>query len=191
VVGTTLEWAGPEVASGSSVWANFLTHFHDAQMVLERWPCKEPFPGAKGWSVNDISSHGINLMFRYLMSKDELKDLAPHIVGWSDSKFHLHHKTSSDRMALEYKTLEAGSEAWLEIPIVTGATESGKVLVLAHVKQCLAEVHNAARQKDGGPDVAPPSSESSESGDRGEHIESYQEEYDENHTIGCSKAQVT
>ncbi|KIJ90155.1 hypothetical protein K443DRAFT_135700 [Laccaria amethystina LaAM-08-1] len=50
-------------------------------------------------------------------------------------------------MALEYKSLEAGSEAWLEIPIVTGATESGKVLVLARVKQCLAEVHNAARQK--------------------------------------------
>jgi hypothetical protein len=94
-------------------------------------------------------------MFTYLMSKDDLKDLAPRIVGWSDGKFHLHHKTSSDRMALEYKSLEAGSEAWLEIPIVTGATESGKVLVLARVKQCLAEVHNAARQKDGGPDVAP------------------------------------
>jgi hypothetical protein len=65
-------------------------------------------------------------MFTYLMSKDELKDLAPHIVGWSDGKFHLHHKTSSDRIALEYKSLEAGSEAWLEIPIVTGATESGR-----------------------------------------------------------------
>jgi len=83
-----VEWAGSEVASGSSVWANFLTHCHDAKMVLERWPSKEPFPGAKGWSVSDISSHGINLMFTYLMSKDDLKDLAPHIVAWSDSKFY-------------------------------------------------------------------------------------------------------
>jgi len=64
-------------------------------------------------------------------------------------------KTSSDRLALEYKSLEAGSEAWLKIPIVTGAAESGKVLVFACVKNCLAEVHNAARQIDGGPDVAP------------------------------------
>jgi len=58
-------------------------------------------------------------------------------------------------LALEYKSLEAGSEAWLKIPIVTGAAESGKVLVFAHIKNCLAEVHNAARQIDGGPDMAP------------------------------------
>ena len=58
-------------------------------------------------------------------------------------------------MASGYKSLEVGSEAWLEIPIVTGATESGEVLVLACVKHCLPEVHNAARQNDGGPDVAP------------------------------------
>ena len=124
-------------------------------MVLERWPCKEPFPGAKGWSVNDISSHGINLMFTYLMSKDELKDLAPSIVAWSDGKVHSNNKSSSDRTASGYKSLEVGSEAWLEIPIVMGATKSGEVLVLACVKHCLPEVHNAARQNDGGPDVAP------------------------------------
>ena len=150
-----VEWAGSEVASGTSVWANFLTHCRDAQMVLERWPGKEPFPGAKGWSVNDISSHGINLLFTYLMSKDELKDLAPRIVAWSEGKFHFNNETSSDRITLEYKSLEVGSESWLEIPIVTGATESGEELVLARVKHCLAEVHNAARQNDGGPDVAP------------------------------------
>ena len=81
------ELAGPEVALGPTVWANFFTHCRDAQMVLERWPYNEPFPGAKGWSVNDVSSHGINLIFMYMMSKSETKELAPRIVAWSDGQF--------------------------------------------------------------------------------------------------------
>ena len=113
-----VELAGPEVASASLVWSHFFTHCRDAQMVLERWPC--------------------------LMSKDELKDLAPSIVAWSDGKVHSNNKSSSDRTASGYKSLEVGSEAWLEIPIVTGDTELGEVLVLACVKHCLPEVHNAA-----------------------------------------------
>ncbi|EDR11676.1 uncharacterized protein LACBIDRAFT_324388 [Laccaria bicolor S238N-H82] len=135
-----VEWAAPEVAAGSSVWANFLTHCHDVEMVLKRWPCKEPFPGVKGWSISDISSPGITVMFTYLMSKDdELKALAPCIVAWSDN----------------HKSLDEGSEEWLEIPIIMGVMESGEVKVLACIKNCQPKVHNAVQQKDGGLDVAP------------------------------------
>ena len=36
-----------------------------------------------------------------------------------------------------------------------GTLESGKHTVFAHVRNCLSEVHNATRQNDGGPEVAP------------------------------------
>ena len=58
-------------------------------MVLKRWPCNEPIPGAKGWSITDITSNGINLIFTYMISKDETNKLAPQIVLWSDGKFYL------------------------------------------------------------------------------------------------------
>ncbi|EDQ98397.1 uncharacterized protein LACBIDRAFT_302695 [Laccaria bicolor S238N-H82] len=108
-------------------------------MVLERWPCNEPIPGAKGWSITDISSNGINLIFTYMISKDETKNLAPQIVLWSD----------------DYTDLVVGSEEWLDIPIVTGESESGELVVLARVKNCAPEVENAARQNDGGADCPP------------------------------------
>ena len=79
--------AGPEIASALALWANFFTHCRDARMILERWPCNEPIPGAKGWSITDISSNGINMIFTYMISKDETKELGPQIVSWSDGKF--------------------------------------------------------------------------------------------------------
>ena len=80
--------AGPEIASASALWANFFTHCRDARMILERWPCNEPIPGAKGWSITDISSNGINMIFTYMVSKDETKELGPQIVSWSDGTFN-------------------------------------------------------------------------------------------------------
>ena len=84
-----MECAGPEIASASALWANFFTHCRDAKMVLKRWPCNEPIPGAKGWSITDITSNGINLIFTYMISKDETNKLAPQIVLLSDGKFYL------------------------------------------------------------------------------------------------------
>ena len=52
--------------------------------------------------------------------------------------------------AVDYMDLVEGSEDWLDIPIVTGESESGKVIVLAHVRNCMAEVENAAQQNNGG-----------------------------------------
>ena len=57
--------------------------------------------------------------------------------------------------ALDYMDLVEGSEDWLDIPIVTGKSESGKVVVLARVRNCAPEVQNAARQNDGGADCPP------------------------------------
>lgn len=56
-------------------------------MTLKRWPCNEAIPGAKGWSITDITSNGINMIFTYMISKDETKELGPQIVSWSDGKF--------------------------------------------------------------------------------------------------------
>jgi len=57
--------------------------------------------------------------------------------------------------ALDYTDLVEGSEDWLDIPIVTGKSESGKVVVLARVRNWAPEVQNAARQNDGGADCPP------------------------------------
>ena len=57
--------------------------------------------------------------------------------------------------ALDYAELVAGSEDWLDIPIVTGESKSGELVVLARVRNCAPEVENAARQKDGGADCPP------------------------------------
>jgi hypothetical protein len=57
--------------------------------------------------------------------------------------------------ALDYTDLVEGSEEWLDIPIVTGESESGELVVLARVKNCAPEVENAARQNDGGADCPP------------------------------------
>jgi len=46
--------------------------------------------------------------------------------------------------ALDYMDLVEGSEDWLDIPIITGKSESGKVVVLACVRNCAPEVQNAA-----------------------------------------------
>ena len=51
--------------------------------------------------------------------------------------------------------LEVGSEEWLDVPLVTGESESGELVILARVKNCTAEIHNAARQMDGGPGCPP------------------------------------
>ena len=83
--------AGPEIASAATLWANFFSHCRDAQITLERWPCNEPFPGAKGWSINDVSSGGISLMFTYMVSKNEMRELAPRLVSWSEGKLHFLH----------------------------------------------------------------------------------------------------
>ncbi|EDQ98612.1 uncharacterized protein LACBIDRAFT_335810 [Laccaria bicolor S238N-H82] len=57
--------------------------------------------------------------------------------------------------ALDYMDLAEGSEDWLDIPIITGKSESGVLVVLAHVRNCLLEVENAAQQNDGGADCPP------------------------------------
>ena len=54
--------------------------------------------------------------------------------------------------ALDYADLVEGSEDWLDIPIITGESESGEVVVLTHVRNCMPKVENAARQNDGGAD---------------------------------------
>ena len=46
--------------------------------------------------------------------------------------------------ALDYADLVEGSEDWLDIPIVTGKSKSGEVVVLARVRNCMPEVENAA-----------------------------------------------
>ena len=51
--------------------------------------------------------------------------------------------------------LEVGSEEWLDVPPVTGKSESDELAILAHIKNCTAEIHNAARQMDGGPGCPP------------------------------------
>ena len=83
--------AGPEIASASTLWANFFSHCHDTQITLECWPCNEPFPGVKGWSINDISSGGISLMFTYMVIKNEMRELAPRMISWSEGKLHSQH----------------------------------------------------------------------------------------------------
>ncbi|EDR04495.1 uncharacterized protein LACBIDRAFT_330671 [Laccaria bicolor S238N-H82] len=118
-----VDCAGPVIASALALWANFFTHCHDDRMILERWPCNEPIPGAKGWSITDISSNGINMIFTYMISKDETKELAPQIVSRSDDYMDL--------------------------------AEGRALVVLAHVRNCLPEVENAARQNDGGADCPP------------------------------------
>ena len=51
----SVELAGPEVALGLTVWANFFMHCHDAQMVLERWPIMNHFPGQRaGLSMTSV-----------------------------------------------------------------------------------------------------------------------------------------
>ena len=57
--------------------------------------------------------------------------------------------------ALDYADLVEGSEDWLDIPIVTGKSESGEVIVLTRVRNCMPEVENAAQQNDGGADCPP------------------------------------
>lgn len=52
--------------------------------------------------------------------------------------------------ALDHTDLVVGSEAYLNIPIVTGESESGQLVVLARVRNCAPEVVNAARQNDVG-----------------------------------------
>ena len=64
-------------------------------------------------------------------------------------------RASSETTGLDFKALEVGSEAWLNVPIVIATLESGVHTVFARVRNCLSEVHNAAQQNDGGPDVAP------------------------------------
>ena len=65
------------------------------------------------------------------------------------------HDACSKDWALDYMDFVEGSEDWLDIPIVTGESESGKVVVLARVRNCMPEVENAARQNDGGADCPP------------------------------------
>jgi len=65
------------------------------------------------------------------------------------------HNTCLNDWALDYMDLVEGSEDWLDIPIVTGKSESGKVVVLTHVRNCMPEVQNAAQQNNGGADCPP------------------------------------
>ena len=52
--------------------------------------------------------------------------------------------------ALDYVDLVEGSEDWLDIPIVTGESESGEVVVLARVRNCMPVWKNdSSTERDG------------------------------------------